>query len=125
MTFTFNVALTDDVSLVRFHIGDTNTDGHYLEDATINYFVTNSGVSTAVIRCIQYIITQLSQPDFRLDWMSVSNQAAREGYEKLLKTKAIELGVSLSGAYAASTISLPYNADSYQDSSTSVYDGTP
>ena len=125
MTFTFDAALDDDVSLVRFHIGDTNTDGHYLEDATISFFLNTYDVGTAVIRCIQYIITQLSQPDFRLDWMSVSNQMAREGYEKLLKVKAIEFGVSLSGAYAASSISLPYRADSYQDSADSVEDGSP
>jgi hypothetical protein len=125
MTYTFAPALSNDVSLVRFHIGDINADGHYLEDETINYFVTNSGVATAVIRCIQYIITQLSQPNFSLDWMSVSNEQARAGYEALLKQKSLELGVSTTGAVAASTISLPYNADSYQDSSTSVYDGTP
>lgn len=125
MTFSFNASLANDLSLVRFHIGDTNADGHYLENETISYFLTNYDIGTAVIRCIQYIITQLSQPDFRLDWMTVSNQTAREGYEKLLKVKAIELGISLSGAYASSTVSLPYRADSYQDSSESEHDGMP
>jgi hypothetical protein len=125
MTFTFAPSLATNLALVRFHIGDTNPDGHYLEDETINYFVTTYDVATAVIRCIQYIITQLSQPDFRLDWLTVSNQQAREGYEKLLKSKATELGISLSGVTASSTISLPYRADSYQDSDDSVHDGTP
>lgn len=135
MTFTFTAALTDDVSLVRFHIGDTNTDGHYLEDETIQYFVTNYDVATAVIRCIQYIITQLSAPNFRLDWLSVDNATALAGMQALLKSKAVELGVSLSGAVASSTISLPYRADSYQYTSTtreatesdedSIHDGTP
>lgn len=125
MAFTFDPALADSVSLVRFHVGDTNSDGHYLEDATIQYFVTASGVATAVIRCIQYIITQLSTPNFRLDWLTVSNEQARAGYETLLKSKALELGVSLSGVTASSTISLPYRADSYQDSAESVHDGTP
>jgi len=125
MTFTFDNTLATDLGLVRFHIGDTNQDGHYLEDETINYFLTNYDVGTAVIQCIKYIITQLSTPNFSKDWLTVSNEQARMGYEALLKTKAIELGVSLSGAYASSTISLPYDADSYQDSSDSVYDGTP
>jgi hypothetical protein len=125
MTFTFNNALATNLALVRFHVGDTNEEGHYLEDETINYFLTNYDVATAVIRCIQYIITQLSTPNFRLDWLTVSNEQARDGYEKLLKTKAIELGISLSGAVASSTISLPYRADSYQDSADSVHDGTP
>lgn len=125
MTFTFSPALTANLDLVRFHVGDTNTDGHYLEDETINYFVTNYDVSTAVIRCIQYIITQLSTPNFRQDWLTVSNEEARKGYETLLKSKALELGVSLSGVTVSSSISLPYRADSYQDSTDSVHDGTP
>lgn len=125
MTFSFTPALSTDTDLVRFHIGDTNSDGHYLENETIQYFVTNYDVSTAVIQCIRYIITQLSQPNFRLDWLTVSNEQARAGYENLLRQKAIELGISLSGAVATSTISLPYRADSYQDSSESIHDGTP
>jgi len=135
MTFTFDTSLATDLALVRFHIGDTHADGYYLADETIQYFITASGVATAVIRCIQYIITQLSTPNFRLDWLTVSNEQARDGYEKLLKQKAIELGVSLTGAVASSTISLPYRADSYQYTSTtrettesdedSIHDGTP
>ena len=125
MTFTYNPALSNDVSLVRFHIGDTNADGAFLEDETINYLVTTYSVGEAVVRSIQYIITQLSQPDFKLDWLSVSNKEARTGYEKLLKEKAQELGIRLSKLTATSTISQPYRADSYQDSDTSVYDGAP
>ena len=125
MTFTYNPALSNDVSLVRFHIGDTNADGAFLEDETINYLVTTYSVGEAVVRSIQYIITQLSQPDFKLDWLSVSNKEARTGYEKLLKEKAQELGIRLSKLTPTSTISQPYRADSYQDSDTSVYDGAP
>lgn len=125
MTFTFLPSLSTDASLVRFHIGDTNAEGYYIEDETIQYFVNNYDVATAVIRCIQFIITQLSQPNFSQDWLTVSNEQARMGYEALLKSKAIELGVSLSGAVASSSISLPYRADSYQDSTDSVHDGTP
>ena len=116
MSYSFDAALATDVSLVRFHIGDNNSEGHYLEDETIQYFVTASGVSTAVIRCIQYIITQLSQPDFRKDWLSVSNAEARKGYENLLKIKAQELGVSISGAVMTSSVTLPYRPDSYMTS---------
>ena len=88
----------------------------------------------AVIACIKYIITQLSSPDFKQDWMSVSNAEARKGFQELLKVKAQEFGVALSNATATATISLPYRADSDQYTSstrqqstsdnTSVYDGT-
>lgn len=125
MTFTYLPTLANDLYLVRFHIGDTNAEGYYLDNETINYFLTNYDVGTAVIRCIQYIITQLSQPNFRLDWLTVSNEQARAGYENLLRQKAQELGVSLSGASVTSVINLPYRADSYQDSADSVHDGTP
>jgi len=123
MSFTFDPALADDVSLVRFHIGDNSPDGHYLEDATIQYFVTASGVGTAVIRSIQYIITQLSQPDFRKDWLSVSNGEARKGYETLLKAKAQEFGISVSNVTMTSSVSNPYRSDSYM--TTGTQDGTP
>ena len=122
MTFTFDASLADDVSLVRFHIGDTGNPGYYLEDETIQYWVTAGTVGSAVIACIKYIITQLSQPDFKLDWMSVSNKEARAGFEKLLKDKSLEFGINLSGVTASSTISLTYRADSLQDSSEATYD---
>ena len=123
MTFSFDPALADNVSLVRFHIGDTAEDGYYLDDQTIQYFVTADGVPKAVIKCIRYIISQLSQPDFRQDWLSVNRAEARKGYENLLKAKAQELGVSLTGATAATVTELPYRADSYMTSSTQ--DGAP
>ena len=125
MAFTYDPALSTNVSLVRFHIGDTNEDGAFLADETINYLVTTYSVGEAVVRSIQYIITQLSQPDFKLDWLSVSNKEARAGYEKLLKEKAQEFGIRLSKLTPTSTISQPYRADSYQDSDDAVYDGSP
>ena len=125
MAFTYDPALSTNVSLVRFHIGDTNENGAFLADETINYLVTTYSVGEAVVRSIQYIITQLSQPDFKLDWLSVSNKEARAGYEKLLKEKAQEFGIRLSKLTPTSTISQPYRADSYQDSDDAVYDGAP
>jgi len=123
MTYSFDPSLANDVSLVRFHIGDNSDEGHYLDDETIQYFVTASGVGTAVVRCIQYIITQLSQPDFRKDWLSVSNGEARKGYESLLKTKAQEFSISVSGAVMTSSVSLPFRPDSYMTDG--LQDGAP
>lgn len=126
MAFTYNADLSDDVSLVRFHIGDTSEDGFYLHDATIQYFVTAGSVGQAVVSCILYILTQLSQPDFRLDWMSVSNAEARKGFETLLKLKRQEFGINL--ATAAATISHAHRADSYEadsDGNYTVPDGSP
>jgi hypothetical protein len=121
MTFTFNNSLGDNVSLVRFHIGDTSDKGHYLEDETIRYFINTGSVGSAVIACIKYIITQLSSPNFRLDWLTVSNEQARAGYETLLKMKQQEFGIS--SATVSCTIKHAHRADSYEYSDTVNYDG--
>lgn len=122
-TFTYDNTLSTDLSLVRFHIGDINENGAYLFDETINALITSeASVGGAVVACIKYIITQLSTPNFRLDWMSVTNQQARAGFEGLLIIKAQEFGVALSGMTASTTISLPTRADSFQDGD-NTYDG--
>ena len=123
MTFSYDPALGTDTDLVRFHIGDTNEDGHFLEDETIEYWVNATSMEEAVIACLRYIITQLSTPDFKQDWLSVSNKEARKGYEEILVNKAQELGVEATGITFASSVSNPTRADSYQDSTT--YDGAP
>ena len=126
MAFTFDTSLSTDLALVRFHIGDVDADGYYLADETINALITSQGsVGGAVLACIKFIITQLSKPNFKLDWMSVMDmQEARKGYEGLLVKKAQEFGLSPTGITISSTISLPYRADSGQDSDEDVYDGT-
>lgn len=136
MTFTFDNTLTTDLAKVRFHVGDTDTNGAYLADETITALLTSEGsVGGAVIACIKYIITQLSTPNFRQDWLQVDYKTAREGFEKLLKDKAQEFGVNLSGVSASTSIKLPYRRDSYQyttssrtdttSDNTDSYDGSP
>lgn len=125
MTFTFDINLANDEDKVRFHIGDTDSNGNYLPDETITALLTSEGtVGGAVIQSIKYIISQLSSPNFKLDWLSVSNEKAREGFKELLIIKSQEFGISLSGLSATATIGLPYRADSDQDSDESVYDGS-
>ena len=125
MTFSFDPALPTDTDLVRFHIGDTNVDGgHYLENETIDYFVAAHSVEEAVLLCIKYIITQLSTPNFKQDWLSVDLDKARTGYENMLAEKEAEFGLASSSIVATATVSLPTRADSYQTTS-DTYDGAP
>jgi hypothetical protein len=120
--YTFNPSLADDVSLVRFHIGDTNGEGgHFLEDETISYWVSSVGVQMAVIECIKYIITQLSTPNFMQYWLQVSNDKAREGYERMLADKQKEFGIT--GMRAQSRVVQPVRVDSYMTGP--VEDGSP
>lgn len=124
MAFTYNASLTNDLSIVRFRIGDNKSDGYYLDDTEIQYWIDNTdSLGVAMVRCCQYILTQLSQPNFRLDWLTVSNDEARKGYESLMKQIAQQEGVSLSGLSGIATVALPSRADSYQSDNT--YDGAP
>lgn len=135
MTFTFAADLSTDLAIVRFHIGDTSEDGAYLADETINALLTSEGsVGGAVVASIRYILTQLSVPNFKKDWLSVDYEKARTGYEAMLKQKASEFGISLGGSFE--TVTRPmYRADSYQYTSaeraettsdnTTIFDGTP
>jgi hypothetical protein len=113
MSFSFDESLGDDVSLVRFHIGDTSDDGHFLEDETIQYHVDAGSVEAAAINCLRYIVTQLAQPNFKLDWLSVDSAEALRAYERLLRLKSQEFGIALLSP--VTTISFPHRADSHEN----------
>lgn len=113
MTFTYNAALSNDISWVRFHIADTDSDGYYLADETINYLIGANSKEQAVIDCIENIILQLSTPNTRIDWLSVDYTEARKGYEKLLETMKQKLGIT-GGATLTTVTHTPWRADSNQ-----------
>lgn len=119
MTFTFDPDLGDNISLVRFHCGDTSDAGHFVDDATITYLLADNDneIGKVVILCIKYILTQLSQPDFSVGWMNVSNAQARDGYENMLVRKAQEFSVSIGGVRQSVTVKNISRSDSYQTSS--------
>jgi len=121
MTATFNPDLSDDISLVRFHIGDANVnDNPYLEDETITALLTSEeSVGGAVVASIKHIIALLSVPNFKKDWLSVDADAARKGYVELLAIKRAEFGIQ--DVVVETTIALPYRADNDQDSSVATY----
>jgi hypothetical protein len=121
MTFTFDNTLATNLAIVRFEIGDTSDSGHYLEDETINYYLTNDSVGGAVIACLEYIITQLSQPNFRLDWLTVSNEQARAGMEGVLKQKRQKYG--LYSVTMTASIGHAHRADSYEKLAEANEDG--
>ncbi len=112
MAFTYTGDLSTDINFVRFHTGDTTEDSAFLTDAVITSLVTDEGSKQkAVIAGIEYIITQLSKPDFRADWLQVSNAEARKGYENMLSTKKKKFGV---GGITASVVNT-YRSDSYME----------
>ena len=111
MAFTFGEDLTDANDYVRFHTTDTIDPG-YMSDALITSLIAVEGTNNkAVIAGLKFIIGQLSRPDFKADWLQVSNKAAREGFVVLLREKRQEFGISARTA----TVTHVYRADSDQD----------
>jgi hypothetical protein len=111
MTFTFAGDLTDPIDFVRFEIGDTTEDSAWLTDEMIDSLVETTGSNeAAVIKAIKYIIMQLSKPDFKADWLSVTNGEARKGYQAMLADKQTEYGI-ITNRITASAV-FTYRSDS-------------
>lgn len=99
MTFTYTFDLSDDVDFVRFHTGDTHEAEAYLSDEIIASLITQMGSKQqAVISGLRYILTQLSKPNFKADWLQVDLKTARDGYQKLLNDKLKEFGLRAASA---------------------------
>jgi hypothetical protein len=113
MTFTWTGDLSTDLDTVRFHLGDTDENAAWLQDETITALLAREGsVNGAVIAGIRYILTQLSRPDFKADWLSVSNhKAAYEMWRRLLDEKLAEFNVGGIAGEAVHT----YRADTLLD----------
>lgn len=117
MTFTYTPESVNDITRVRFHTGDTVSGENFLTDEEITMALSETGGwQGAVVACLKFIVTKLSSPDFRADWLQVSNTEARKGYEGLLREKRAEFGIAAVSASGQSV----YRADSLQ---TDVPDG--
>jgi hypothetical protein len=112
MTFTFAGDLAIDRDFVRFEVGDTTEDSAWLSDEIIASLVTQAGSKQgAVVRALKFIIMQLSKPDFKADWLSVTNGEARKGYQAMLADKQKEYGI---GGISASVV-YTYRSDTLME----------
>lgn len=122
MTFTYTEDLDSDRDFVRFHTGDTDSASSFLSDAIITSLLsTYSTPQAAAIAGIRYIITKLSTPNFRADWLQVDTSTARAGYEKMLAEKKNEFGI---GGLSV-TVTNTYRADSAQTAESDFSGGRP
>ena len=119
--FSYSPSLTDDISKVRFHTGDVDVEAHYVEDETIAALLAqySNNINKVVIACIQFIISQLSSPNFSVDWLDVSLEEARKGYEALLQQKLNEeASGSVGGTFSTATlVKHAHRQDSYEPNS--------
>lgn len=121
MAFTYLGDLSTDLDKVRFHLGDTDESGYWLEDATITALLSSEGsVGGAVVAGIRYILRKLSQPNFKADWLQVDNASARKGWEAALKEAQKTFGISALSARAVHV----YRADSRQTKEPDYSNGT-
>jgi hypothetical protein len=110
MAFTFGEDLSVARDYVRFHTTDTLSPG-YMSDALIASLITSAGSNNAaVIAGLKYIMGLLARPDFRADWLQVSNAEARKGFEVILAEKRAEFSIPA----MTSSVVHTYRADSYQ-----------
>lgn len=101
MAFTYTPFNTDRDRL-RFHLGDTDAKVAKFQDEELDAIITEAGDwQRGVIWCIRNLLARMQGPDFRADWLQVSQlDAARKAYERLLKDKLaeFELGGVATGA---------------------------
>lgn len=95
MTFTYTPSSVNDITRVRYHIGDTVESGALFTDEEITMVITETGTyQTAVISLLQAMIAKYSEPDFRADWLSVNSSKAVASLRTLLSQKRKEFGIS-------------------------------
>lgn len=133
MAFTY-VPFTTDRDRLRFHLGDTDSSVAKFQDEELDAIILEAGGWQAgVIWCIRNLLAKMQGPDFRADWLQISQlDAARKAYERLLKAKEAEFGLSniASGAVHVYRVDsqqrtapdyLPSGADPYVDPECDVW----
>lgn len=94
MTFTFATPFNN-ISLVRFNIGDVNSDRAIFTDEVIQAAIDYYGTwQIATVNLIQNIIMQLSSnPDFKADWLQSDYKTSLQYYTDMITRVARQLGV--------------------------------
>ena len=98
MAFSYGYDLAgSNADRVRFEIGDTDSEGYFLEDEEIVGLLglDDATWQTAVLAGIRGIIAKLSRPTFTADWLKVDNKVALDSFRKLLAEKEAEYGIGL------------------------------
>ena len=122
MAFTYTEDLTNNRDFIRFHTGDTDSASSFLSDAIITSLLAKySTPEAATLEALRYIITKLSTPNFKADWLQVDTATARAGYEGILAEKKNEFGI---GGLTVSVTNV-YRADSAATEEPDFTDGRP
>ena len=95
MAFTYNLTAPNDITRVRFAVGDNRADAPIYDDDEITFILSEVGSwQRAVIACLRGIITRISaEPDTQADWLRVEWGRSMEGYRAMLEEKKSEYGL--------------------------------
>lgn len=97
MAFTYDLASPDDITRVRFHVGDTTeATALFPDDDEITFAISEAGsFEGAVLYCIQNIIARMNaDPDFTFDELEIDQDSQRKHWVTLLQTKRDEFGIA-------------------------------
>lgn len=104
MAFTYDLGSSDAATLrlskVRLLIPDNDSDSYYLQDAEINYFLSEVGnaVLAAAVKACKWLARKYSQKvTFSADGMSMQHSQRAEVFAK----RAAELEAEMSGAWSS------------------------
>ncbi|MCK6578112.1 MAG: hypothetical protein L6Q98_08425 [Anaerolineae bacterium] len=93
-TFTFDPANPRNIDRVRIYTGQTVEEQSLLTDEEITFLLSEEGgVGAAVVAGLELIINKLSQPDFKVDWLTVSAGDAIKSYRTSLAQMRNKFGV--------------------------------
>ncbi len=96
MAFTYTISTTPtDLTLVRYHTGDTDDATAMWQDDEINMVLAVEGsVAAAVISLIKSAITKLArEPDMQADWLKIDWRRSADNWKALLNEKKEEFGL--------------------------------
>jgi hypothetical protein len=121
MAFTYNLTTPNDITRVRYHIGDVVAEAAMYSDEEITFIIAESGGwEAAVIASIKGMLARLGhEPDMQADWLRIGWRASVEMWTKLLAEKKQEFGLgarSNSGGQHAWRPDLMKRAPEYADS---------
>lgn len=116
MTFTYTPATPDDITRVRYHVGDVVEETAIFTDEEIQFAIDEEGDwKGAVIASIRSVMARLAgEPDMEADWLRIDWRRSAENWKLLLSEKSQQFG--LGKARASSGGHHAYRPDGLQKS---------
>lgn len=95
MSFTYDLGSPNNITRVRFHLGDKVEDTAIFSDEEIAFAIDEAGSwQAAVIACIRSVIGMLAaEPDMQADWLRIDWRRSVENWRQLLNEKTQQFGL--------------------------------